>query len=123
MNKGSNSFSNSSHPNHLVVINETPFTSRELDILACLVNGRRVKMIAAFLSIAPKTVETHIRNIMLKLDCNSQESIINFIEKSDKLAQIKTHYISILTADLFTRSLKEVTQLMSKEGAVHLMIY
>jgi len=70
-------------------INGINFTPREIDIIACLVHGRAAKTIAYFLSIASRTVETHIRNIMRKLECNSQESIRNFIEKSDKFLVLK----------------------------------
>lgn len=66
---------------HLKSINGIHFTRREIEVAAFLVSGRGVKAIASSLSIAPKTVEAHIHNIMLKLECNSRESIINFIEK------------------------------------------
>lgn len=105
------------------MINGINFTSRELDIIACMVSGRRIKTIAGFLSIASKTVETHIRNIMLKLDCNSQETIITFIEKSGQLELLKQHYLSILTRDAFSKSLKEIAQLINKDPYQSISIY
>ena len=49
-------------------ISNVRFSQREIDILACLVHGRTPKKIASLLSIAPKTVASHIRNIMLKME-------------------------------------------------------
>lgn len=105
-----------------MMINGVSFTSREFDILACLVSGRRIKTIASFLTIAPKTVETHIRNLMLKIDCNSQESIITFIEKSGQLEVIKQHYLSILTRDAFAQSLKKIGQLIHEDPCASITI-
>jgi len=72
------------------------FTSREVDIIACLLHGRSVKKIAGFFSISPKTVEVHIRNTMLKIGCNSKERIIDFIEASKHHSIIREHYYLIL---------------------------
>ena len=70
---------------HLSTINNTHFTAREIDIIACVISARKTSKIAYFLSINPRTVETHVRNIMSKLECNNREDIIDFIEKSNKL--------------------------------------
>ncbi len=66
----------------LKVIKNIRFTDREIDVIACLIGGRSYKKIASILSISPKTVEYHVRNIMLRIGYNSRESIIDFIEKS-----------------------------------------
>ena len=76
----------------LKTIRGVNFTAREMEILACIISVRRIKKIASLLSIAPKTAETHVRNIMLKIQCNSRESIVDFIEQSGKLSLIKHHY-------------------------------
>jgi len=39
------------------------FTRREIDVIACIINGRSVKKIASFLAISSKTAENHIRNM------------------------------------------------------------
>ncbi len=72
------------------------FTDREIDIVACMLHGRSVKKIAYFFLISPKTVEVHIRNIMLKIGCNSRERIIDFIESSKNHLMIIDHYHLIL---------------------------
>jgi len=76
----------------LRTIGGVSFTAREMEIIACIISVRRIKKIASLLSIAPKTAETHVRNIMLKIQCNSRESIVDFIEQSGKLPLIKYHY-------------------------------
>lgn len=84
------------------------FTHREIDIIACILSGKTAKSIAAFLSISPKTVENHIRNIMLKLGCRTQENIIDFIEKSNKFIAIKKHYDNLLLQSFFEFELKKI---------------
>ncbi len=61
-----------SYTAELETINGIHFTSRELDIIACIIGGRAAKKIASFLLISHKTVAVHIRNIMAKLGCNSR---------------------------------------------------
>ncbi|AIK96440.1 response regulator transcription factor [Candidatus Odyssella acanthamoebae] len=79
------------YAHHLKNIGGIPFTQREIDILAGMLSGKTIKTIAYFLTISPKTVETHIRNLMLKLNCNSREGIINFIEKTGKFSALRQH--------------------------------
>ena len=49
------------------------FTTKEIDVISCIVNARGIKKIAGLLILSPRTVEGHIQNIMLKLRCNSQK--------------------------------------------------
>src|SRR5438034_6793800 len=95
MSNDSLSFHEDTYAEHLATINGINFTHREIDVIACLVNGRGTSKTAACLFISPRTVITHIRNIMLKLDCNSRESIIDFIEKSPKLSVLRKYYLSL----------------------------
>jgi DNA-binding CsgD family transcriptional regulator len=74
---------------HLAIIKGIHFTPREIDVIACLVSLRGTSKIASLLGISSYTVLTHTRNIMLKLECNSREGIIDFIERSHKLFFIK----------------------------------
>src|SRR5436190_21266292 len=66
----------------LSVIKEISFTPREIDIISCLMHMRGPHKISSLLVISPNTVVAHIRNIRLKIGCNSREGIIDFIEKS-----------------------------------------
>lgn len=81
---------------HLKTIKGIKFTSREIDVLACMINGRTAKTIPSFLSISPKTVTTHMANIRGKTGCTSRESVIDFLEDSEKLFLIKHEYYSSL---------------------------
>lgn len=100
----------------LATINGVSFTRREIDVIACLLSIRGTNKIASILSIAPNTVLVHTRNIMLKLECNSRDSIIDFIEKSHKLSLIKKYYLSLQVSMAFERSLKVVARLKQKEA-------
>ncbi len=97
------------------IINNIPFTNREIDVVACLLGGRSTKKIALFLLISPKTVENHIHNIMLKLGCNSREHIIDHLEKSENFSILKEHYARILIKIAFELELKKIAVLIEKK--------
>ncbi|AIL13688.1 hypothetical protein IM40_09675 (plasmid) [Candidatus Paracaedimonas acanthamoebae] len=110
-----------SHP--LIIIQGIKFTSRELDIIACLMCGRATKTIASFLSIAPKTIETHIRNILLKVGGSTRENIIDFIERAGKGSLLRKHYQFLLLQAGFKKSLKEISALMRQEPPISCVVY
>jgi tetratricopeptide (TPR) repeat protein/DNA-binding CsgD family transcriptional regulator len=97
-------------------INGIKFTPREIDILACILSGRTAKKIASFLSLSPKTVENYIHNISIKLECNSRESIIDFLEASDKVHLLKQHYSELVCQFAFEQKLKEVSKKVGDVG-------
>lgn len=90
-------------------INGIKFTSREIDIMACILGRRTAKKVAFSLQISPKTVENHTRNIMQKLGCNSREGIIDFIEGSPESPLLKQRYAQLLCAAAFEQALKEIS--------------
>jgi tetratricopeptide (TPR) repeat protein/DNA-binding CsgD family transcriptional regulator len=106
------------HYKNLGTINGVRFTPREIDVIACLLSGRATKTICRFLSIEEKTVETHKYNIMRKLECNSKESIINFIEKSDKFLIVKEHYFGLLIQSAFEKCFQEIQTLTETSTTV-----
>lgn len=106
----------------LKIINGVAFTSREIDIIACILRGRKASKIASFLSIAVKNVENRIAGIKLKLGCGSQEVIIDFIEKSGKLALLNKYYLSLLTHIAFERELKKISALQINSSSC-LIVY
>jgi len=115
-----------SHPNgslSLEAINGIHFTRREIDIIACILGGRTAKKIGSVLSISPKTVENHIRNIMLKLSCGSQENIIDFIERSNKYLVLKNHYSTLLLHSHFKKKLKEIASLIPQAISITLVTW
>jgi tetratricopeptide (TPR) repeat protein/DNA-binding CsgD family transcriptional regulator len=102
------------YENFLKEINGVKLTRREVEVIAFILSGRSRKKIASLLSISPKTVENHTRNIMNKLDCNSREQIIDLIEKSGKLLPIKQYYLNWLIHTEFENVLKSLS-LLSEE--------
>ncbi|MBL0941906.1 MAG: hypothetical protein IBJ00_04155, partial [Alphaproteobacteria bacterium] len=108
---------------YLKTISGIEFTGREIDIIACLLSGRSAKTIASLLGMAESTVTTHIRNIMLKIESNSRDSIRDFIEKSDKFSLIKKHYLNLLVNTLFKQQLQKISALIRTNNYVCLIVY
>jgi DNA-binding CsgD family transcriptional regulator len=99
-------------------IKDVKFTHREIDIIACLISGRSVKAIALFLSINPRTVETHVANIARKTSSASRDGIISFIEKSGKYELFKNQYQNLLLEFTFEKRLKVISKQINKEEYV-----
>lgn len=89
-------------------ISSIHFTHREIDIISCIINNRSEKKIAALLAISPRTVSSHVHNVMLKVGCNSKDYVIDFIEKSGKLKIFKQYYLHLLIQSLFIRQLNKI---------------
>lgn len=122
LTKDGDSLSISSRPT-VIAIDGLTLTHREIDITACMLSGRSAKKIASFLSISSKTVESHIRNIMLKIGCRSQEAIIDFIEKSGKLHLFKNYYSNLLTNSNFENQLIKIAAIEKEEKTQCLLFY
>ncbi|WP_341750286.1 NB-ARC domain-containing protein [Candidatus Tisiphia endosymbiont of Sialis lutaria] len=106
---------------YLLTINNIRFTSREIDVIACIMHGKNTKGIANFLSNEDKqleirTIESHISNIKRKISTNAREGIINFIEKSDKYKLIQSYYFSLLIQQEFRKVLKEILILTKSDN-------
>jgi DNA-binding CsgD family transcriptional regulator len=102
----------------LETINGIKLAPREIDILACVLMGRAIKIIASFVSLSPKTIDAHIRALMRKLASNSRESLIDFIEKSGKLSLLKKHYRALLIQATFEQHLQRISILTRPKGVV-----
>jgi len=57
-------------------VNDYTLSSREMDILKCIVKGNSYKMIADSCCISEGTVRTHINNIYKKLHVNSKSEAV-----------------------------------------------
>ena len=95
----------------LHTISNIRFTARESEVLACLLFNRKEKKIAEILSISPRTIESHIANIKIKLSGCSKEQIIDFLEVSDKVNDLRNIYSKLLIQKLFLQTLKEIRDL------------
>lgn len=51
-------------------------TKREIDCANLLMKGMKIKEIALALNLSPRTVETHINNLKIKLNCRDKSGII-----------------------------------------------
>lgn len=100
------------NPQELEKINGIKFTLREIDILAFMLHGKSTKKTAALLLISPRTVENHIRNIMVKIECNSREAIIDFTEKSKEVSLLKKYYLNLRIEAEFKECLREISFLI-----------
>lgn len=109
---------------HLKKINGISFTYREVDVLSSLLNMEG-NHISAFLSIQPRGIEAHTRNIRQKAGgLADQKSIINFIEKSDEFSLIKNEYYNSLRIRmLFEKKLKLLCKHLSLKASLCLLIY
>jgi tetratricopeptide (TPR) repeat protein len=105
---------------YLKKIHGVNFTQREVDIISCLLSGRASKKTASFLNISPRTVETHVRNITKKLDCNSREDIIDFIENSDEYIPLKIYYSNLLTYQAFEGILNDLSKTSHEKAEIYI---
>jgi tetratricopeptide (TPR) repeat protein/DNA-binding CsgD family transcriptional regulator len=101
------------------------FSPRELDVMACIMNGRTSKKaIAATLQINPGTAAAHTRNIMQKLNCSSWEHIRDFIEQSGQTEFIQQHLKRVLAREHFDLLLQQLAdQLIGTAKPLCLIVY
>lgn len=99
----------------LKIISNVLFTAREIDVISCVTNSRGNSKIASILNIAPKTAETHIANITRKIEHNSRERIIDFIEKSGKISIVREHYKNLLVIADFDKKLTNIATLINNK--------
>jgi tetratricopeptide (TPR) repeat protein/DNA-binding CsgD family transcriptional regulator len=104
------------YDDRLLTINGIKFTHREIDVITFIFHTRGSSKIASLLSISTRTVETHTANVMRKMDTNSREGIIDFLEKHNHINLIKKHYRILLLQFNFYRVLREVNLLIKDKG-------
>lgn len=89
-------------------IREIDFTAREIDVISCILNIKGSKKISQFLSISNRTVEGYILNIMRKMRTNSQEGIKDFVESSEELPVLISHYNNLAIKAFFIKKLRDI---------------
>ena len=107
----------------LTTINGIKFTHREIDVITSIIHMRGASKIASLLSISTRTVETHTANIMRKMDANSREGIIDFVEKAGHSLWIDQHYHNLLVQTEFKKLLRQVSRLISNKSFVCSLAY
>ncbi|MDX2050465.1 MAG: helix-turn-helix transcriptional regulator [Rickettsiaceae bacterium] len=90
------------------------FTEREIDILSSILSGKSAATISRYLGISTKTVESHVRNIMLKINCNSKEKVIEFIERSGVFELYYQHYKKLFLHYHFLNFIIKISKLPKK---------
>jgi len=110
---------------NVIKIQGINFSPRELDVMACIMNGRTSKKsIASTLQINPGTAAAHTRNIMQKLNCSSWEHIRDFIEQSGQAEFIQQHLKRVLAREHFDLLLHQLAdQLIGTAKPVCLIVY
>jgi len=66
------------HAQGVAPLGDSSLTPREREVLQLLAEGHSTKQIAAILQVSPKTVETHRRQIMAKLDLHSVAELTRY---------------------------------------------
>lgn len=113
---------------YLAVINCIKFTPREMEVIACILDRKSIKWIANFLSdedksIGKAAIESHIMNIRRKIRGSSRESIIDFIEQSDKYQIVHDYYVSLLVQKEFKKNLQQISILIKPYIKSFLIVY
>jgi DNA-binding CsgD family transcriptional regulator len=100
---------------YLQEIKGVKFTSREVDVISCILHNRGEKKIAYLLSISHKTVGSHVHNIMNKIGKSNRDYVIDFIESSGKLELFKQYYLHLLLYNAFEKALSKIGNLNKKQ--------
>lgn len=89
------------------------FTIREIDVLSCLLQNRGDKKIGSILGISYRTVNTHVRNILTKIQKHSRDCIIDTIEEAGLVKHLKNYYFHLLVQNSFEKHLMNIARLVN----------
>lgn len=70
---------------HSTSVKDTPLTSRQLEVLLAIAQGKRMKEIAADLKISVRTVEDHKAQLLHALDAKTNADLVRFAVKQGLL--------------------------------------
>ena len=105
-------------PEALNEINGVKFTSRQIDILSCFLNGKDPKAIANLLSISQKTVESHGENMRQRAGRFSRQHLISFVEESGKTLLLKKYYLTLCGKIHFEKTLQKISTIEKEKKKV-----
>ncbi len=91
--------------------NGSSFTSREIDVISCIINGGTAKSISKLLDISHHTVGNYIASIRGDLNFCSQDQVIKFVESSGKYIQIRERYIDLLLFNKLQETFEKIKKL------------
>lgn len=107
--------------NRLESFQEVKLTHREIDIVTCMLNGfTSKKSIGNFLSIEPRTAETHVRNLIHKLRCSSWEHVRDQFSTSSKVVGYRHHFDFLKLQKDF---IQELNKTPKEQKPLILMLY
>lgn len=66
---------------------------REIDCLAGVFHGKTAAQIGDQLFISPRTVETHLTNLKIKLGCKNKNELINFIVTNGLGEALRSYFV------------------------------
>jgi DNA-binding NarL/FixJ family response regulator len=75
-------------PGKADAIGVASLTERELQVARLVVDRKTNREIAEALFLSPKTIETHMRNMFIKLDVSSRADVARAIERADHAARM-----------------------------------
>lgn len=84
------------------------FTSREVEVIACILTGKSEKKIADILGVSQRGISAHTRNIRQKIGATSKDGIIEFVEKFSSINNLKVLYRELLYQSEFRKTLKKI---------------
>lgn len=108
---------------NLQTINHIKFSHREVDILATILSGKETKEIAAFLSIAPRTVDNGLYNISKRINAKTRQEIIEFIKQSPEFPYIQEYYRSLSLQVFFEKQLTKISKLIEAPFPACAVVY
>jgi|GEM_PF-1125219 len=108
---------------NLKLIGGKSFTPREIDVVACVLSGKGEKAVASILSISPRGVESHTRNIRQKIGCIGRDGIIEFVEKHHRVDDFRRLYKALLEKSNFIKILKKIRNISSKKNTSCKLFY
>jgi DNA-binding CsgD family transcriptional regulator len=95
----------------LIKPNGGSFTSRDIDIFSCIINGCSAKSTGKLLGISRHTASNYIGNIRLALNFGSQDQIVRFVEESGKYRKVNERYVDLLLFSKFEETLEKIKTL------------
>ena len=106
----------------MLAFHDAKLTLKEVDVLACLTSGKTSKGMAPILTVTPKTVDTHLQNILRKVELSSRDALINAIRHSSYAELFRCHYLNLLNKYHFEQHLKDYARRWSTQGIVYICI-